>query len=248
MPSLGLVANIYNEINALPGWLEMACSGLFDSVKILHAGPHGAYSTDGSIELIERWGVPIVYDSINDGFGTVRSRAVRIMDTEWVMILDADERFYRFAPELTCEEDLSVATCGAPYDQGALLREILGMPDIDAVITLRRHWHDFSWTRPTQSWVTIPDFQMRILRNIPEIFYQEYPKMHERIIDTRTGRAPRYFQGNGRHGPFHDHYHCHYKPMEQAQRLHDIAIYDALHSGTPIPSQESFEASRGALA
>lgn len=50
MTTIGLVANVYNEINALPGWLETHLP-FFDDVRVLHAGPQGEYSYDGTIEL-----------------------------------------------------------------------------------------------------------------------------------------------------------------------------------------------------
>ena len=55
--SLGVVANVYNEAFALPGWLEMACS-FFDDVRIYHSGPGGKCSDDGTVELLERWHIP----------------------------------------------------------------------------------------------------------------------------------------------------------------------------------------------
>ncbi len=242
--SIGVVCNIYQEENAIAGFMESA-AGFFDDIVFLHAGPGGARSTDGTIETIEKWGARIVYGSIDDGFGTVRTQAVRLSDCEWAMILDADERFHANAPMLECDDALNVRQAGEPYNQGAWLRSIVSSPesaDIDAVCTMRRHWFDFSWKRPTQNFTAIPDLQLRIVRNIPSIIYRAYPRMHEQIIDTRTDSEPRHFRPHPAHGPFHDHYHCWFKAMEVEQRKHDIAIYNALHEEKPVPSWTEFEA------
>lgn len=241
MPSLGLATNIYNDANALPGLLELA-SGYFDDIVFLHAGPQGAYSTDGTIEIIEKWGCRIVYGSIDEGFGVVRTRAIHLPSTEWVAILDTDERFYPLAPVLRCDANLNVVMDGEPYNQGAWLRSLLNWPNIDAICTIRRHWHDFTWKRPTQNWHAIPDYQLRIVRNIPEVHYASQTRMHEHCIDSRTGQNPRYRKPEFPHGPFHDHFHLHYKAMEPEQRLHDIQIYDAIHEGRIPPTEEEFRA------
>src|SRR6185295_7087442 len=100
--SLGVVANVYNEINALPGWLESA-SQWADEIAVYHAGPGGADSTDGTIELLEKWRIPIHRGKIDDGFGVVRTAAIRASKCDYVCILDADERLFPFLPVLTCE-------------------------------------------------------------------------------------------------------------------------------------------------
>ena len=75
MTTIGLVANVYNEANALPGWLETHLP-FFDDVRVVHAGPGGEWSNDGTIELLEKWRVPVRFCAIENGFGVVRSRAI----------------------------------------------------------------------------------------------------------------------------------------------------------------------------
>lgn len=261
--SLGVVANVYNEINALPGWLEVA-SGFFDDIQIYHAGPQGVDSNDGTIELLEKWRIPIHRGRIDDGFGIVRTAAVRASKCEWVMLLDADERFFPFAQVLNCEGESTppnevsqilqeydcrdpeacpsnwenVAKLGAKlrvgrgevYNQGAWLRDFLQHGELDAVCTIRRHWHDFTWTRPTQNWHTHPDYQVRVVRNTPGIFWDANVRMHERLVGANNVYMP-----NQTHGPFYDHYHMFFKRMEREQRAHDVKIYDAIHWGHEVP-------------
>lgn len=266
MVTIGLVANVYNEANALPGWLETHLP-FFDDVRIYHAGPGSAYSDDGTIELLEKWKIPVEFGAIDEGFGVVRTKAIHSSPCEWVMLLDADERFFPVHRVLTCsgestphsEVDAILQTydfhdlktmipnwenvgrlgaklrvdIGAAFDQGARLREIIeSTSDYHAIATIRRHWHDFSLRRPTQNWHTDPDWQMRLVRNDPSIYFDPSTRMHERLCG-----AQRVFHADMTRGPFFDHFHFTFKRMEPEQRSHDVRIYDAIHAGNPAPAR-----------
>ncbi len=272
--ALGAVANVYNEINALPGWLENV-SQWADDIQVYHAGPGGALSDDGTIELLEKWRIPIHRGSIDEGFGIVRTAAVRASKCDYVMLLDADERFYPFVPTLQCSGEstppdvvnqvlqeydcrdqgacpsnwenlaklganLKVQAVSDAYNQIAWLRSIIEHGALDAVKTIRRHWHDFTWKRPTQNWHTTPDCQIRLVRNDPSIHWDANTRMHEQLIGASNVYMP-----NQTHGPFFDHFHLFYKRMEPKQRAHDIAVYDAVHQHRPSPTWEEFRKERG---
>lgn len=263
MPSLGLVANIFNEVNALPGWLETHLP-FFDDVRITHAGPQGTYSTDGTIELLMKWKIPIVFDTIDDGFGAVRTRTIHRSPCDYVMLLDADERFFQVHRVMVCtgistppsEVDAilqsydfrdmkammsnweNIGRLGAelqvevkePYNQGARLREVLEKYKPDGIITMRRHWHDFSFRRPTQNWHEVPDCQLRLVKNNANIHFDPDIKVHECLIG-----AGDIFRADPTLGPFFDHFHFTFKKMEPKQREHDVRIYDALHKSGVVP-------------
>lgn len=267
--TLGLVANIYNEVNALPGWLETHLP-FFDDVRVTHSGPNGEYSNDGTIELLEKWKIPVNFDSINDGFGAVRTRAIHRSPCDYVMILDADERFYANHRILSCTgestphdevnrilqtydfrdlkskvpnwDSISKLGCnlqvisGDIYDQGSYLRSMINDTTIDAIISIRRHWHDFSLTKPTQNWHTEPDWQMRTVKNIKNIHFDTGVRMHERLQG-----ASNIHRSDMAFGPFFDHFHFTFKRMEEYQRAHDVAIYDAIHEGRTPPTIEEFK-------
>jgi len=292
MSSLGIVCNLYNECNSLPGWLE-AATAFADDVRVLHAGPGGAKSDDGTIEILEKWKIPIEYGSIDEGFGVVRTRAIRMSPCEWVMVLDADERFHQFLPVLTCsgestpsaEVDRLLYDYGNPnyardsgqvvqgYDAGIDFGAVpsnfenmakLGanlkvtqtkfLPDVgscfnhddrlrkiidgqfDAVRTIRRHWHDFTWRRPTQNWHTDPDYQTRIVRNVDSIFFAQERRMHESLVGAKS-----IYQPDMTHGPFFDHYHLAFKRMEARQRQYDVAVYCAIDKGETPPTWEEWK-------
>lgn len=280
MKTIGIVANVYNEANALPGWLESATS-FADHVAVLHAGPAGKFSTDGTIELLERWKIPVKFCAIDDGFGAVRTQAIRLSPCDYVMILDADERFHARASIMTCSGESTPAaevdkilydygdpaqqvvqpydagidftacpsnwenldrlgakltvSFGDAYNQGALLRSIIEHGGLDAVKCVRRHWHDFSFRRPTQNWHTDPDFQMRLVRNDESIYFASDVRMHERLVGATNVHQP-----NFTHGPFFDHYHLWFKKMEPVQRQHDVEVYNAVNEGRRPPTWEEF--------
>lgn len=261
--TIGLVANIYNEANALPGWLETH-TPFFDDVRILHAGPGGSHSDDGTLEILEKWRIPVEFCAIDDGFGVVRTKALHMSPCDYVMLLDADERFYPIHRFMTCNgqgtppnevdwilqsydyrgvnlpnweniaklgENLTIQH-GHTYNQGAELRNILEMRNFDAICTIRRHWHDLSFKRPTQSWNEHPDWQMRLVRKDPGIVFESSTRMHERLVG-----AERVYHAGVVAGPFMDHFHFTFKRMEPEQRRHDIAIYDCIYAGKPAPTR-----------
>lgn len=259
--TLGLVANVYNEVNALPGWLETHLPH-FDDVRVYHAGPQRRLSNDGTMEILEKWRVPVLFGEIDVGFGVVRTEAIHSSPCDYVMLLDADERFYAVHRYMECVGEATpqsevdwilqsydfhgvnlpnwenVAKLGAnlrvrfgnPYNQMKNLREILEMTRPDAVCTVRRHWHDLTFKRPTQDWYASPDWQMRLVRNSQDIYFDPSTRMHERLVG-----ASNVVRADLKDGPFFEHFHFTFKQMEQEQRRHDIAIYDAIHEGRTPP-------------
>lgn len=238
--SIAASINVYNDVVAMRGLLETA-SQYFDEIFVVHSSPGGVHSTDGTIELCEQFGVKLVFDDIDKGFGVIRSRLIHEHGCEWAMILDADERFNPIMPNITCEgdakwdignplvrPDLTVINDGNICVQGYALKEIIKNEQLMAVRTTRRHWLDFTHKNPTQNWQLIPDYQLRIVRNIPEISYVSNIKMHERLIDSRTGHDPVHNIDNGF---FHDHYHPFFRNNFPGTKQFNETNYQRLERG-----------------
>lgn len=161
--SIGLAMNVFEEANSLPGALESA-SKFYDDIWCIHAGPGGKRSTDGTIEILEKWGIRTIFDRIDDGFGVIRTKLVRAASTEWTMIMDSDERFLRYTPAYSVRgsgqypqdpvPDLHVGICESVFDQGQLLRDKLKneCKEADAFRMVRRHWMTINMSRPAQDW------------------------------------------------------------------------------------------------
>jgi hypothetical protein len=234
-PSIAMCCNVYNDVSPLRGLLETSAR-FFDELFIVHSGPCGARSNDGTIELCESFGCRIVFDDIQKGFGVIRSRLIHEHGCEWGMILDADERFFPMSPELDCSPDLIASPRPLPCHQGDTLRRIIADPRAMAIRTTRRHWHDFSMTRPTQNWFENCDHQLRIVRNVPEIAYQSDRVMHERLIDSRTGHDPVFYEQDDYLGPFHDHFHMYFRNTEPGKKEANEINYSRLERGeTMLP-------------
>lgn len=238
MNSIGLSCNVFNDALALAGMLENA-QGFFDDIFVIHAGPGGKKSTDGTIEILEKFGVRHVFADIMDGFGVIRTRLVQEGKTDWIYISDADERYYPLCENLTCEgtekfpdqpnPNLKVKVAGQPHNSGALLKSLIsGAGDHDAIVTCRRHWFDFTMRRPAQNWLVNADWQCRILKNRPWVGYSKEVKLHERVVDARTGRAPKMIQGRTDRWIYHEHAHNFYKPLHPEKNAEDMATYRAL--------------------
>lgn len=213
--SIALCCNFYNDAPALRGLLETSAP-FFDNIFCINAGPGGAKSADGSIELCEQFGATVVFDDIQRGFGAIRTRLIHDCGCTWAFIADADERFHPLMPVLHCEGEESYPEFPTPnlstfkwkpHNQGEALREAMQTPNIKAIRTSRRHWFDFTLNKPCQNWKKNADWQLRIVKNLPEVGYQTDRVMHEMLRDSTTGRDPEFITP----GIFHDHYHMFFR-------------------------------------
>jgi hypothetical protein len=242
-PSFTIAATFFNEVNALPGFLEAAAQ-FADELLLVDCGPNAAPSTDGSLDILRKWSIEPLRWKIDAGYGSVRTQLLHTCKTPWAIIMDIDERLLVASLVLRCEgaesypqvphPNLKVTSDGSCYNHREFL---LGkMRDADhqgftGVRFQRRHWFDATYTKPTQNWELNKDWQLRCLRTHKHIGYKSETRMHEHAWDSRRNDGPRYMQDDPMFGPVFQHLHCHFKPMEPEQRQQDIKIYDALHFG-----------------
>lgn len=236
--SIALCCNVYNDAAALRGLLELG-SSYFDNIFILHTGPGGAKSTDGTIELCESFGISPIFDDIQKGFGAIRTRLIHDCGCDWAMIMDADERFYPQIKVMTChgtdrypnppDPKLTVTKQDDVINQGDHVKNQIKNPELMAIRATRRHWFDFTMTKPAENWQTICDHQLRIVRNVKEIHYTL--NMHERLIDDRTERTPRFLEQDPIGGPFYDHFHLFYRRTQPGKKEANEKNYERLSKG-----------------
>lgn len=244
MPSIAIVANVYNEAHALPGMIENA-RAFADDLFVMHTGPNGKFSTDGTIEILEKAGVRHSFDDIHKGFGVIRTSLIRHTKADWVLITDADERWNLEEPLLTChgteaypqqKNPALTTTSSGTIRPKELLLDLIARAEAQGIETVRlsrRHWMKElgDWTHPCQNWHLIADWQLRTVKNSPFICYDPNEKIHEKILDTRTWSEPRYVTGDQTKGPFHNHFHIHFKKMDGKQNKEDAKIYEELDKG-----------------
>lgn len=86
MNDLTVVILTKNEENCIEDAIKNA-QLVTDKVLIVDSG-----STDNTVELAEKVGAKIVYRAWDNDFSAQRNFALKLIDTEWVLYLDADER------------------------------------------------------------------------------------------------------------------------------------------------------------
>lgn len=252
-PSIGVAATFRDECNALPGFLESAMQ-FFDHVFLADCSIDMTPSTDGSREIIRKFGLPEppLWD-LSKGFGAVRSQLIHTCPTDWVCVFDIDERLNVTMPVYKCEgtdrypaqsnPNLTVSVVQACYNQKDILIQKIQEAERRGIRTVRfqrRHWCTLDYTKPAENWNVIKDYQLRCIKARADIGYAEFPRMHERCLDVRTGRSPEYIEDDPMLGPIIEHRHLWFKAMEPEQRAADIRAYDALHHSdthTPIPTR-----------
>lgn len=232
--------NVYNDALALQGALESAAR-YFDNIFVIHSGPGGALSTDGTLEILEDFGIKPVFADIAEGFGVIRTRLIHECGCDWAFLLDADERFFPFQRVLRCagtdrfpavqEPKLRVTEYPNLVSPGLHLRDLIRHKHFDAIKTIRRHWFDFSMKRPCENWEQIKDWQMRIVRNVPHVGFERGTRMHERLIDYRIGQAPAHFTADGVGEPVHDHFHMHFRHARPGHKEANEANYRLMEAG-----------------
>ncbi len=90
---------VKNEADRIDDCLKSVC-GWADQVVVLDSG-----STDGTVEIARRNGAT-VHQTDWPGFSAQRNRALGLVDGEWVMSIDADERL---TPALRAEIDVALS-------------------------------------------------------------------------------------------------------------------------------------------
>lgn len=250
-PSIGVAATFRDEVNALPGFLESA-SAFFDYIFLADCSMDLTPSTDGSLDIIRKWGLPDPPAwKLSNGFGAVRSQLVHSSPTDWTVVLDIDERMHTALPVMNCEgtdrypavmvPDLRVTRGMEMFDHKRVLIDAIIKAERRGFKTVRfsrRHWFDATYTRPCENWMIVRDFQLRCMKSRAGVGFTEIPRMHERAWDFDLKRDPEYIEDDPMRGPFIEHLHCHFKPMEHGQRCQDIIAYDILDRSdkhTPIP-------------
>ncbi|MES0872878.1 glycosyltransferase family 2 protein [Sinimarinibacterium thermocellulolyticum] len=111
---------VKNEADRIDDCLASIC-GWADQVVVLDSG-----STDGTVEIARRRGAT-VYQTDWPGFSAQRNRALGLVDGEWVLSIDADERV---TPALRDEIDA-----------------VLSEPELDATL-IKMPWRTYFFGRP----------------------------------------------------------------------------------------------------
>lgn len=236
--SIALAINCHNDAPALRGLLETG-SSFFDNIFVLDASPDGKFSTDGTCELLESFGIKPILEDINKGFGRIRTRLLHDCGCEWCSIMDCDERFLPTVQAMTCagtdrypaqqHPNLIVTKLPDIINQGAHVKNQINNPELMALRFTRRHWQDFTMTKPAENWMTYWDHQLRCVRNSPSIHYTL--NMHEALIDDRTGKTPKFLEQDPIGGPHLEHMHVFFRRAYPGHKEFNEQNYARLSRG-----------------
>lgn len=239
--SISVVCNFHREAIALPSFIQHA-EAFFDEVVFVSSPPDGVAPCEESMEIVKRSGHRLVHFTVSKGFGVLRTRCMRESKGDWTMILDADEIMAVTAPRMTCvgtekypevKNPALTVSKGAEVNQKHLLKELIKRADANskpAICLSRRHWFDGPrvFERPCQNFSAIPDWQLRLVKNDPRLFYDPEWRMHEKLLWSPTWSEPEYIRGDAIEGPFIDHMHCFYKPQDPEKNKLDMEVYRQL--------------------
>src|SRR5437763_17156194 len=85
MPTVGLAMIVKNEEQTLSACLG-SVSGIVSQIVIADTG-----STDATIEIARKLGATVVSVPWENDFARARNAALQLMQTDWILVLDADE-------------------------------------------------------------------------------------------------------------------------------------------------------------
>ena len=108
MPTVGLSMIVKNEAETLRHCLQ-SVSGVVSQIVIADTG-----STDGTADIAREFGATVISVPWENHFANARNAALKLMETDWVLVLDADE-------ELDSEAKAQLPDLLRPWNVGGYL-------------------------------------------------------------------------------------------------------------------------------
>ena len=137
-------------------------------------------ATDKVAKVAEKYNVGTkyeyhrVYASLNDDFASFKNNLKSHCSRDYIFQIDADE----YMSETLLEYLTAILEDNTHI-------ELLSVPRINTVEGLtEQHIKQWGWNVTEDGWVNYPDYQNRILKNKPEIYWVN--KVHEKIIGAMT--------------------------------------------------------------
>lgn len=161
MPSISLMMNTKNEADNIRAVFNCFAS-VVDEIVVVDCE-----STDNTRELARKLGARVYNIGSCPGYGDMRTISVHLCKTDWVIIIDGDERM----------DEVDVQK----------IPELIKLKDIDLIWLPRQHYR--AWDRsivenPDLS--VYADWQARMVRVKPSICWVK--KVHEEIRGIAKGR------------------------------------------------------------
>ncbi|QQE78110.1 glycosyltransferase family 2 protein [Alicyclobacillus sp. SO9] len=161
MASIGLAMIVRNEAQVIEDCLRSAAG--VDQMAVVDTG-----STDETRTIVRRMGVTVTELEWRDDFSLARNQSLELLSTDYILVLDADERIEEgFLSKLKTFIDKHADNLG--------------------VVTIRSPWQT-----PSGELQTVRSQNTRFFPRSPEIRYQG--RIHEQVVDAAKTRL-RYHTG-----------------------------------------------------
>jgi glycosyltransferase involved in cell wall biosynthesis len=172
MPSISYAITACNEHVELDRLLDQLSSSIRDEDEIVVQMDITA--TDEVKAVVNKYKLMNYFHPLNKDFATFKNNLKSLCTKDYIFQIDADEYL---------SEELLAYLSAILEDNHSV--EMFSIPRINTVEGLtQEHIKQWSWRVDERGWVNYPDYQNRILRNKPEIYWVN--KVHEKIIGAMT--------------------------------------------------------------
>lgn len=131
-------------------------------------------ATDEVKDVVNKYKLMNYFHPLNKDFATFKNNLKGLCTKDYIFQIDADEYL---------SEELLTYLPAILEDNHSV--EMFSLPRINTVEGLtQEHIRQWGWRVDERGWVNYPDYQNRILRNKPEIYWVN--KVHEKIIGAMT--------------------------------------------------------------
>jgi glycosyltransferase involved in cell wall biosynthesis len=209
MPTLGLSMIVKNEAATLGKCLQ-SVSGVVTQIVVADTG-----STDSTADIARQFGTTVISVPWGNHFANARNAALEVMQTDWVLVLDADE-------ELDGEARSKIASLLATSNAGGYLVSIRNyIPTVtgrgwDRIAQMNTNSHPRAQTAPAY----FVHENCRLFRRDPGVYF--VGRVHE-LVEPRINALGRPLPM----APFHIH-HFGQLAHEEKRKQKAIAYRDML--------------------
>ena len=131
-------------------------------------------ATDEVKDVVNKYKLMNYFHPLNKDFATFKNNLKGLCTKDYIFQIDADEYL---------SEELLAYLPAILEDNSRV--EMFSVPRINTVEGLtQEHIKQWGWRVDERGWVNYPDYQNRILKNKPEIYWVN--KVHEKIIGAMT--------------------------------------------------------------
>ncbi len=172
MPSISYAITACNEHIELDRLLNQLSSSIRDEDEIVVQMDITA--TDEVKAVVNKYKLMNYFHPLNKDFATFKNNLKGLCTKDYIFQIDADEYL---------SEELLTYLPAILEDNHSV--EMFSIPRINTVEGLtEQHIKQWGWRVDERGWVNYPDYQNRILKNKPEIYWVN--KVHEKIIGAMT--------------------------------------------------------------